>query len=46
MFKRMLYYGNAVSLYQGKVFLGHSNKVSNIVFNPDGLMYLDLARMQ
>lgn len=46
MFKRMLFYGNAVSLYQGKVFLGHSNKVSNIVFNPDGLMYLDLARMQ
>ncbi len=46
MFKRMLYYGNALWLYQGKVFLAHSSKVSNIEFNPDGLMYLAFARMQ
>jgi peptide/nickel transport system substrate-binding protein len=46
VFKKMLFDGNAVWLYQAKVFLAHSNKVSNIVFNPDGLMYLAFAKMQ
>jgi peptide/nickel transport system substrate-binding protein len=46
VFKRMLYYGNSVWLYQSKLFLAHSTKVSNIEFNPNGLMYLAHATLQ
>lgn len=46
VFERMIHYGNSVFLYQAKLFLAHSTKVSNIEFNPNGLMYLAHATLQ